>query len=219
MELLIALIPLLLGGCPSPPSGRDAFLTPKDVIHLELSVPASASTTVCHVVLLEEGIGKEWLLQFRKHNGVVVVGADQTAPRDSMTIAEYASALENALSGVEQRFPDRRIDQVQLDVKLVDEAWRDVVATTKSQASKLRGLVHHKDRTLFRAVLEALSTSKLMSITCDVLRRHRYSCEDQIGLNPIAFKTEHLGKKWTTLRSLDDAGLNETMSLGIHVKR
>ena len=219
MELLLALIPLLLGGCPNPPSERDALLTPKDVIHLELSVPASASTTVCHVVLLEEGIGKEWLLQFRKRNGVVVVGADQTAPRDSMTMAEYASALESALSGVEERFPDRRIHQIQLDLKLVDEAWRDVVAATKRQASKLGGLVRHKDRTLFRAVLKTLSTSKLMSITCDVMRRHRYSCEDEIGMNPIAFKTEHIGKKWTTLRSLDDAGLNETMWVGIHVTR
>ena len=217
MELLLALIPLLLGACPNPPSGR--VLNPKHVIRLELSVPASASTTVCHVVLLEEGVGKQWLLQFRKRNGVVVVGADQTTPRDSMTIAEYASALESALSGVEERFPDRRIDEIQLDVKLVDEAWHDVVVATKTQASKLGGLVRHNDSTLLRAAEKALSNSKLMSITRDVLRRHRYACEDQIGLDPIAFKAEHLGKKWTTLRSLDDAGLNERMWLAIYVKR
>lgn len=215
---LVAVVASLLGGCPDPPSDRDAVLTPKDVRQLELSTPVSPTATVCHVVLLEEGIGNRWLLQFRSRNGLVVVGATAAGPRMHMTLREYASALDEALSGVEDKFGERPIDQVQLDVKLVDEAWRAVVEATTKFASKRRGIVRHEDPALHRAIVAALG-STVMSTTCDVARRHRYSCDGPIGLNPIAFKTEHVGKPWTSLGAVDGAGLNERMWVGMNVKK
>ena len=177
---------------------------------------------VHNVVFRRESIGGDWILQFRRLNGLDVRrtaadGVDSSI--DQLSVDEFSSLLNTALGLVQSEFGGAAPDSIQTDLVLVDEAWHDVVAAIRTQAAQLSGSVVPKVKEIDNAALEAILTSRLVTQMCQVVGEFDQVCADHISLNPIAFDANAIGSSWDELENVPDYGLSDATWFGLPLDR
>lgn len=173
----------------------------------KIKVTICDSVSVDNIVLQREKINKRWLLQLRSDYDIEIKrqnGGDNLLNED-----EYIKILDTLIHHINHDGNiDGKIAMTQLDLNLVNPTWASIVSSVHSLVAEKSGVVKYKDKEVFDVVLNDLLDSKLLARTCSLVKKYNYICDaTMIGMNPIAFREDILGKNWMFLSTLSDAGM------------
>lgn len=164
------------------------------------------------VVFKELRLDGRHVLRFSKRSGYRVLKAK--ASNAALSSSQFVAALEKLIVGIQQR--GGKVDEIQLDLDVVSDTWSDIRTSVRSAARKGSGLLEHKDQATTQALREAIRSSKLVRLTCDMVLRHGMTCGPRnYFTEQIAFQQEYASGDRAAIISAPDVGLSEQMALSV----
>ncbi|TMP29518.1 hypothetical protein CWB99_07865 [Pseudoalteromonas rubra] len=182
--------------------------------YFTLNVQLGNGTFINNIIFKREKINDRWLLQVRSDYQLAIEG------RNSLRMTEYEELLHLLFEFIETQPLGNSVDRIQLDLGLVEDTQARLSDSLRSLVTTKKGVVSHKDKDVFKVVLNNLAGSELVSNTCKLVTNYKMRCDKPIviGMNPIAFKSEFIGKPWSVLSSQEKIGLSEGLWFAVRLK-
>lgn len=177
-----------------------------EAILIDVVLPSGVE--VKGIVFGQERLAKRWLLQIKK----------ETASFENMTIF---SNLEETNSLSEQDFSvlftelisfikdnNGQLDEVQLGLGVITELWQSTASSLRDgivpSSYKLTG----KDQHLANIISSYLKESLILKSLCENSMQIQRVCKSNfVGMNPIAFELDYIGKEWNQVDELPNLGI------------
>ncbi|PCK29541.1 hypothetical protein [Pseudoalteromonas piscicida] len=189
-------------------SGTDEFLIEANV---------GNETRFESVILKKTARNNRWLLQLRFDKGLSVISSKD------LTMDEHIKLIDNLLKCTSKLTKDQRLMRLdlQVDFKLVTDIYSSIVSSVSSYASTEEGSVSHKNLEIFNQVLSVISDSNLLLEICSLASKHGLVCDKEvpIGMNPIAFKKEYLGRTWSSIIDDEDSAIEVGQWFAIRLRK
>ena len=167
--------------------------------------------------LLQERLGKRWMLEFKNVRGTSVSYSKPGKGIIPIPTENFIELLDTVLADISKR-EDVGIDTIHLDLRLISELWNDIVLSVKKAASSNKGLVKSKDKATWTAMNNAIKHSQVLVEICALLKDYAYECDEYVaGTNPIAFQPPFSGQEWGVVINAEDAGISDSLWFGIDV--
>ncbi|WP_444901923.1 hypothetical protein ACJJIG_01425 [Microbulbifer sp. SSSA007] len=182
--------------------------------YFTLNVQLENGTSINNVIFKREKVNNRWLLQVRSDYQLSIEG------RKSLRMTEYEELLRLLFEFIETQSLGNSVDRIQLDLGLVEDTQAQLGDSLRSLVTTKKGVVTHKDKEVFKVVLNNLVGSEQVSNTCKLVTNYKMRCDESvvIGMNPIAFKSEYIGKPWSVLGSQEGLGLSDGLWFAIRLK-
>lgn len=187
---------------------KDCFTSGEPIVS-NLEVKISQEIRAINVVYKYDALSDSWRLLFRKKNNFSIIKNDQTLyPPEGISSDLIATLVDKSIETLMAEKKYVRLDQIQLELRIASDVWGEIVEKIKHVAKHKKGFVRHKDEEIYSLVLRTLDSSILANRICNQVKMLSLNCANpRIGLDPIAFKDNWLGKQWQSLIPIEDAGL------------
>jgi hypothetical protein len=153
-----------------------------------------------------------YVTRFRRRDGFEIVSRSGRQLR-SIESDNFVAALEQLIIRAQRR--GEKIDEIQLDFDVVGDAWDDIRSAIRKAVKTGRGPLRTKDPTVTQALRQSIRQSKLVRLTCEMVRRHGMACSPQNSFTEqVAFQREYLADR-SKIAAADDVGLSKDLWISI----
>ena len=219
---MILILSVFSLGCKKPfEQGVHLTVRDKGENHTVFIASFPNKLTVNNIIYKKEKIGGKWLLQIKNNSGLKLVGSvanDQSKER-YLSEDEYIQTLEAILNYLSSNQGYGDLSEIQLDLRLVNTVWVDVIDSIKKAAGSNEGVVTNKNKMVDKSVRDVLKNSRVILKTCKLVENFHRKCKlNFIAMNPIAFQRKHLNKSWKEVSNSSDAGVQQSMWFSIQIR-
>ncbi|WNO10302.1 hypothetical protein [Teredinibacter sp. KSP-S5-2] len=138
--------------------------------------------------------------------------------RERIKLKEYEELLKLLMEFIfKNNIGDGSLYSVQVDIELVEETWSVIGHSLNLLFSEKSGVISHKDKDVFRSIIDILNNSQQLSKTCEIVIDYGLSCNESVpvGMNPIAFKADYIGRNWKELTIKNNFGFADGLWFSI----
>lgn len=183
-----------------------------------ISGELEAGILFANIVYEKVKITDRWLLQIRKSDGFIIGKSEMISDNHCYDLDEdtYINLLSKVLDFL--RKDSLPIDSIHLDLDLVSSSRKDILFSVGQLSTQLDGVVEYKNREIFDVILSSLDSSSQINRTCKLLDSYGLSCKKRkVGMNPIAFRHELIGKDWEVIKNYKMLGIPEGSWFSINI--
>lgn len=163
--------------------------------------------------------GGRWMLDIGAQKGMVVMTGTQL-PLATLTQEQVVVLVGRALDVIDGRHGGK-VDVIKVQGSMISSLSDSIVNELRSSSILDNLVVENKSKEVTRVLVAALIRSEFVGKIClEAVRIGRKCSGSAVRVNPVAFDTQYLGRRWGEVKGVRDSGLkSESLDFSIGLEK
>lgn len=187
----------------SSPSQDSLMLEP---ILIDVVLPSGVE--VKGILYGQERLAKKWLLQIKKEtasfeNIAILSNQGET---NGLSEQDFSVLFTELISFIKDN--NGQLDEVKLGLGVITELWQGTASSLRDGIVPSNYKLTPKDQHLANIISSYLTESLILKSLCeDSMQIQRVCKSNFVGMNPITFEQDYIGKEWNQVDELPNLGI------------
>ena len=213
-QMIVVLLSLFLSATASCSQTSSAQLKWKSISDNDMLIDVTlpSGIEVKGIRYRKERLTKNWHLEITNTTGSIQSISEMTIHSsngevNSLSQQDFKDLFSELVSFIKKN-NNGQLDRVHIRLGFVTELWEDTASFLRQDAVQSNYKLKPKDRHLARKISLHLKDSSILKALCEEVMQMQKACKNNfVGMNPITFEPDYIGKEWSQVEMLPNTGI------------